>query len=397
MKILWLGVGFSPKQKEVILNNNGKILSAQVSETNIIDGIDALNISMDTLNGPNMSTRIFDSVFEEEWSRNGTSRDIGVGYRNIKYLNIYLKEKALCAAARKWALENKQYDEIVVFIYSMHTPLIAAALEVKKILPHAKICQIVLDLPQYMDLKMGRMKKLLKAVDWKRIQKYMKKIDKYVLYAEPMADFLGLQDGQWMVMEGSFNSTQLADADCKPDPDKISVMYSGVLDLRYGIPELLDAMKLLDDTYELWLTGAGNAEDLIRQRAATDERIKFYGYLPSRQDLLNKQAQATMLISPRRDTEEASKYCFPSKLFEYMVSGRPVISCFLAGIPAEYHNHLIELPSASAQEIAAIIKKTAKLSAQERSTIGSAAKKFVLENKNKFAQAKKIAEFMDIV
>jgi glycosyltransferase involved in cell wall biosynthesis len=198
-------------------------------------------------------------------------------------------------------------------------------------------------------------------------------------------------------MEGSFDSTQLADADCKPDSDKISIMYSGVLDLRYGIPELLDAMDLLDEHYELWLTGAGNAEDLIRQRAATDERIKFYGYLPSRQDLLNKQAQATMLISPRRDTEEASKYCFPSKLFEYMVSGRPVISCFLAGIPAEYHNHLIQLPSASAQEIAAIIKKTAKLSAQERSTIGSAAKKFVLENKNKFAQAKKIAEFMDIV
>lgn len=397
MKVVWIGVGVGPKLREQIIANNGKILSAQVSETNLIEGIDALNISMDTLSGPNVSTGVLSEITPESWSRTGTSRDISVGYRNIKYLNLQLKQRALCAATRKWAQENKTDEEVTVFIYSMHTPFLAAACEIKEHLPQTRICLIVPDLPQYMDLKMSRLKKLLKAVDWHRIRHFMKKIDKYVLYAEPMADFLGLQDGQWMVMEGSFDSTQLADADCKPDPNKISVMYSGVLDLRYGIPELLDAMDLLDEHYELWLTGAGNAEDLIKERAAADSRIQFYGYLPSRQNLLNKQAQATMLISPRRDTEEASKYCFPSKLFEYMVSGRPVISCFLAGIPAEYHNHLIELPSASAQEIAAIIKKTAKLSAQERSTIGSAAKKFVLENKNKFAQAKKIAEFMDIV
>lgn len=396
MKAIWIGVGVGPKLREKIIANNGKILSAQVSESNLIQGMDALNIPMDTLNGPNISTGVLSTVALENWSRNGTSRDVGVGYRNIKYLNLQLKQQALCREARQWAQENKSSEETTIFVYSMHTPYLAAAWEIKKRLPRARICLIVPDLPQFMDLKMSRLKKLLKALDWRRIRHYMRKVDKYVLYAEPMAAFLGLKDGQWTVMEGSFDSTQLADESCKPAADRTSVMYSGVLDLRYGIPELLDAMNLLDDTYELWLTGAGNAEKLIRERAAADNRIQFYGYLPSRQDLLNKQAQATMLISPRRDTEEASKYCFPSKLFEYMVSGRPVISCFLAGIPGEYHPHLVELPSATAQEIACVIQQIAAMPEQARREQGNNAKAFVLEQKNKYAQAKKIVQFMEI-
>ena len=75
-----------------------------------------------------------------------------------------------------------------------------------------------------------------------------------------MAEFLGLKDGTWTVMEGSYDASLLVeDKDVEKDQSKISVMYSGVLDLRYGIRELLDAFDKLDDGYELWLTGNGNA------------------------------------------------------------------------------------------------------------------------------------------
>lgn len=391
-KVLWIGPGVGPQLLQMILSKGGKLLSAQVSQNNLAEGLDALELDMDTLNAPNLDTGLIAEVPAERWSRNGSSEDISVGYRNVQYLNILLKQRALCAAAKKWAQENSGKD-MTVFVYSMHAPFMAAACEVKKAAPQAKICLIVPDLPQYMDLQMSPVKKLLKAMDWWRIQGYMKKVDKYALYAKPMAEFLGLRDGQWTVMEGSFDSTQLAQEGLAPEAGKIAVMYSGVLDLRYGIPELLDAMKLLDDTYELWLTGDGNAADLIKERAANDPRIRFFGYLPSRQDLLNKQAQATMLISPRRDTEEASKYCFPSKLFEYMVSGRPVISCLLAGIPEEYHDYIVALPHATAEEIAEVIQTVAAMPESERAIAGLRAKEFILKEKNKFVQAKKIWEF----
>ena len=50
--------------------------------------------------------------------------------------------------------------------------------------------------------------------------------------------------------------------------ENIAVMYSGVTDIHYGIPELLDAFALIKkENYELWITGTGNAVPLIKDRA----------------------------------------------------------------------------------------------------------------------------------
>lgn len=394
MKVLWIGAGVGPETKRLILKQGGKLLSAFVSQNNLIAGLDALGVDMDTLNGMNVDESVLHVIPFEYWSRNGKNSDVSVGYKNVLYVNRLLKQRALCREAKKWAYENQGHAETVICIYGMHAPFLAAAAVVRRVIPRARICLIVPDLPQYMDLKMRWFKKCLKALDWMRIRYYLKNVDKYVLYAEPMASFLGIKDDSWIVMEGSYDSEQKVPDTNMLHDGKITVMYSGVLDLRYGIPELLDAMKLLDDRYELWLTGDGNAAEMIRQRAKEDSRIRFFGYLPSREALLAKQASATMLISPRRDTEEASRYCFPSKLFEYLASGRPVISCFLEGIPEEYHKFLYELPNVSAEEIAQTIREVADLSEKQRSENGERARRFVLAEKNNIAQGRRIMDFI---
>ena len=397
MKALWIGSGVGPMTKQQILQAGGKLLSAYVSQTNLVEGMDALGVDMDTLNAMYVVESVLNRLPYEKWSRNGKSSDISIGYRNTKYINRLYKRIVLSGEAERWANSHQDCSELVVFVYGMHTPFLAAAARVKHILPQSRICLIVPDLPQYMDLKMSPLKKALKAVDWQCIRKCMKIVDNYVLYAAPMADFLKLKPRTWLIMEGSYDSTQKAEEVQPEENGKIAVMYSGALHLRHGIPELLDAMKLLDDNYELWLTGDGNAVELIRQREKEDPRIRFFGYLPTRQDLLNKQAQATMLISPRRDTEEASRYCFPSKLFEYMASGRPVISCYLDGIPEEYRAYLHELSGVSPEEIAKTIRQVAGIPECDRKAEGEKAREFVLNTKNKYAQAKKIAEFMGVV
>lgn len=393
MKILWLGVSIGPSTKERLLSAGGQIRSAQISQQNLLEGLKSVGLHIDTINGPQLSSTIFPTIQEEVWSDGISDNHIMVGYRNIQYINRLNKEKAIVQKAIKWAKRNKQEKKVVIFIYSMHTPFLRAAVEVKKIIPCAVVAMIVPDLPQFMDMKMGRFKKTLKKLDWNRIQRLLPYVDKYILYAKPMAEFLQLKADQWIVMEGSFDSTILGENQ-KEQINTISIMYSGVLDLRYGIPELLDAMKMLPENYELWLTGDGNARYLIEERSAADNRIKYYGYLPTRRELLDKQTSATMLISPRRDIEEGSKYCFPSKLFEYMATGKPVISCYLDGIPEEYHQFLIELKTVNAKEIADTVKTVAGMSYEQRESIGNAAKEFVLLRKNKYAQAKKMWEFV---
>lgn len=383
-------------KKQIVLNN-GKLLSSSVSQDNLLEGMDNF-ICCDSINSIRLDaypTYKELKIKEYRWSRNAESKDVSVSYLNLKYLAIYFKTKSLEKEAKKWAREHKN-ENVTVFVYSMHSPFMAAAKVIKRIIPTAKIVLIVPDLPQFMDLGMSTVKKILKAIDWKKIQSLMKSVDKYVLYSKHMAEFLNIEDGTWTVMEGSINEKDVLDDAVEKNQDIISVMYSGVCDLRYGIPELLDAFELIkEENYELWITGAGNAVNLINERAEKDNRIKFYGFLPSRKELLLKQKQATMMINTRKPDEVASAYCFPSKLFEYMISGNPVLSFDIKGIPEEYFNYLVKMDEVSPKCIAESIKKVAQMPFDERNALGEKSKKFVIENKNKNAQAKKILEFVN--
>ncbi len=392
MKYLWIGVCLSHAQKQEIIKRGGKLLSANVSQDALVAGLEENGICLDTING-HAFPAAFKTVKEERWSRNGKSRDVGVGYRNIKYLSVAFKTRALVRAAREWAKENAT-EEVTVLIYSMHSPFLACAAEIKKHIPNAKVNLIVPDLPHFMDLHMSPLKKMLKAMDWRKIKKLMKKVDKYILYSRHMASFLGLKDGTWTVMEGSFDTAAAIDDTPEKQEGKLPIMYSGILDTRYGIPELLDAFSTLDERFELWFTGTGNAVPLIEERAKNDPRIKNFGFLPSRRDLLLKQKEAAMLISTRRSDEAASDYCFPSKLFEYMVSGNPVLSARIGGIPEEYFNYLIEMKSTSSEDIREAILSVAAMSEKERTERGEAGRRFVLEEKNNRAQAAKILSFV---
>ena len=317
-KYLWIGVSTNEEMRKELLACGARIMSGAVSEENLIAGVDTLlNGEMDTLNSYQYPTfpRGPIKVKRREWTRSDKSRDISVEYFNVKYLNHMSRKKSLKREAKKWARSLSPEDEAVVFVYSMHSPFLAAAKQIKKCHKNTTVSMLVLDLPQFMDMNMSALKKILKKIDWRTLRKHMRYVDKYILYSKHMAEFLKLKDGSWTVMEGSYDASLLVEG-AEKSSEKISVMYSGVLDLRYGIRELLDAMALLDDRYELWLTGNGNAVPVIEERAKTDPRIKYYGYFPTREELLKKQSEATMLISTRDPSEPVSRYCFPSKIFE---------------------------------------------------------------------------------
>ena len=396
MKYLWIGVCLSDAQKKFLIDGGGRIFSGKVSQDALISGFEKNEIILDTLNGykfPSYPKFPHKVIPEERWSRNGLSKDVGVGYKNTKYFSHIYKTKALCSEARKWAEANKN-KEVTVFVYSMHSPFMACANTVKKIIPNAKIVLIVPDLPQFMDLHMSKIKKLLKALDWRKIRKYMKFVDKYILYSRHMADFLELKEGAWTVMEGSFDASLVVEETPDKPKEKLPIMYSGVLDTRYGIPELLEAFSMLDDRFELWLAGSGNAVPFVEDAARQDSRIHYLGYFSSRKELMLKQKEASMLISVQDSNREERKYCFPSKIFEYMVSGNPVLSCRIGGIPDEYFNYLVEMKSTTPCDIKEAILSAAEMTEEERTTLGKSAREFILNEKNNVAQSKKILEFI---
>lgn len=395
-QILWIGCLESDEEFTIKAKKGYDLASAQVSQKNLLYGIEEVSgIVCDSINGsvlppyPVYQDRIIEPV---TWEHNPGAMDISVGYKNDKYINRVNCKKAMLKAADEWCKTRYKGSDVIVFVYSMRSAPMATACRIKEKIPQAKIYLIITDLPQFMDLGQSRVKAALKKIDWQSIKKMQKKFDGFILYAEKMAGYLEIPSNKWILMEGSYDTAEQITA---VKEKKKAVMYSGKLDEQYGIKMLVDAfMNIQDSDIELWITGGGNTEGYIKACAKKDNRIKFYGFLPSRQDVLQKQAEASLLVNMRLPSELASGYCFPSKLFEYMATGTPVLSFDIAGIPREYLQYLYVVKQETVDALAKAIEETLSLDEASLQEQGNGAREFVINEKNTKTQCSKMWKFV---
>lgn len=396
MQLLWIGCLESDEEFKNKSEKGYNLASAQVSQKNVMYGIEEVAEEVfDSINGsvaPHFPVYKDKYIERVEWTHSEGAKDISVGFYNRKYINRYTCKREMEKTAENWVQERYLGSELIVFIYSMRSAPMAAACCIKRKIPNAKLFLIVTDLPEYMDLSQSKIKSLLKQFDGIKIANMRESISGYILYAEKMAEYLEIPDGQWLLMEGLLdeNESQLTNKRV----EKRAIMYSGNTELKYGLDLLLQAfMQIEDKNVELWITGGGSGDGYIRLCAEKDERIKFFGFLPSRTDVLEKQRKASFLINMRLPTEAASSYCFPSKLLEYMASGTPVLSFKLGGIPQEYDPYLIYMHEVSVKSIKKTLITCIEMDNEEALNIGKRSMDFVLKNKTISSQCKRIYDF----
>lgn len=252
---------------------------------------------------------------------------------------------------------------------------------------------MITDIPEFYDMhQVSAFRRLLRRIHCKIVYHFMKRVDRFVLLTEQMAIPLHVGSRPYLVMEG-----MCADAAAEmtvPKAQKFSVLYTGRLNRRYGLELLLQAVKEWQDTdVELWLCGSGEMEEEIRAYAAQDSRIRFFGFLPH-EEAVQLQKKATVLVNPRTNQGEYTKYSFPSKTMEYMASGRPVMMFRLDGIPGEYDPFLTYIPEESAASIRDTAESLRKLSPSELDEMGARGREFVLKNKNRNVQMRRVLDFI---
>ena len=79
---------------------------------------------------------------------------------------------------------------------------------------------------------------------------------------------------------------------------------------------------------------------------------------------------------------------------EYMVSGTPLLTTKLAGIPKEYFPYVLFFEDESVEGYAGAIKSALARSETELYELGGSAKRFVLMKKNNIEQGRRICEFL---
>ena len=265
-----------------------------------------------------------------------------VSFNNIFGYRNFSRAASLKRAIKKLVLkENKKYDLIIA--YSAHEPFLEAAVYAKKLFPNSKICFVVPDLPQYMNLDANRPKMydFLKRIDIKRMNRLINDVDSFVILTEPMKDMLQVGSRPYIVVEGIIDSLPKAYSEINQATSDIkTVVYTGKMNMAFGIKELVDSfMEIEGENYRLVLCGDGDAKEYVLQKAKEDKRIDYRGQV-SPDEAKKVVENASVLVNPRPNDSEYTKYSFPSKNIEYLMSGKPVVAYMLDGMPYVYSDFI---------------------------------------------------------
>lgn len=117
----------------------------------------------------------------------------------------------------------------------------------------------------------------------------------------------------------------------KKDSGKKILMYAGLLEQVTGIGLLLEAFGLTEEAdWELWISGKGSLDSMIVAEATKDNRIKFLGFLRY-SEYVDCLKQADVLVNPRDMSFSENQNNFPSKILEYVATGKEIVSTKFIG------------------------------------------------------------------
>lgn len=282
-----------------------------------------------------------------------------------------------------------------VVVYSVHVPYMLVGYIISKIFK-VELISIWTDPPAVLNTKDSSLKRNLRKLEYKLSIKLMSKTDKVIAVTKYLAhDFA--PNKPFLVIEGIVD---IKDINRKSNLIKsenkktTNFVYTGTLDARYGIKNLIQAFEEINDrNIVLDVYGKGDFQEELEQICAVSSNIRYKGFVANDQ-ALKAQRDADFLINTRSDEDEYVKYSFPSKTLEYMLSGTPLITTILSGMPNEYENYVIPLKDNSVKSIKETISESIEMTIDNRIKLGKSALKFA-ESKNYNNQALEIFDFLD--
>lgn len=329
---------------------------------------------------------------------NGEEYGHYLSYCDIPFYKEYSQRRVLRNYLRQWCNKNANETQLFILVYSQWPQHLGAALDLKGEFPQLTVATIITDvIENALEYASNRsfFKRILIHLAEKEEQKMFPLVDKYILLTKYMEESIVEAVGRNIVVEGISSSNKI-DMAKKPTCEDLSrtILYTGVLERYAGVDQMVDAfMMTKDERFRLVICGSGTSEDYICKSAKKDSRIVFNGHI-NHSEVIQYQKKATVLINPRRPNGKITKFSFPSKTMEYMMSGTPMIGYKLEGIPDDYYFHMYIPKSLSVEDLASCINDTLTLPAETLEEKALSAMQFVANNKNPKVQVKKIIEFL---
>ena len=403
MKYIFLGCFLPDAIYPAILKNSKGSVSnaADALQKSFIEGLSETLDNLSIVNFPSigMWPKAYRKFYFHEYNTPYvTYKGKSIPCLNPGFLNLYMYSRHDIYMKMQSTIGKivEQSNEMVcVFVYAIMPWTMHACYRIKKKYGEkVKQVLIVPDLPEYQGTRKHYIQEVLLKKRKHNYIKYYNAFDGFIFLTKDMAERIPVRFRPWIVIEGIYNFKDDFEV-IKNNTDNIKTLfYSGTLNERFGILNLLDAFCMTSNPdYRLVLCGSGDTADIIKEKAKQDSRIQYLGLL-ARSEVLKKQREATLLVNPRTSEGEFTKYSFPSKTMEYLASGVPTLIYSLPGIPEEYFNYCYHIEELGVDALYNKIEELLNLDDSLLEKMGARARAFVIENKNPYKQCARIEDLI---
>lgn len=295
----------------------------------------------------------------------------------IRHFQLFLKSFFKVLGAQK---------NTIVFYDALVVAASFGAILASKIKGIKSIC-IVTDLPEYQNIASNKKALLIN-------KRLIGKADGYIFLTKYMNEVINTDAKPYIVLEGHVDS-EMTTKEHLEFPHNKKVLYAGSLKEIYGIGRLCDAFcKVAKENEELHIYGDGDYVPKLLKLIEHHDNIIFHGNCLNR-EVVEAERHVSLLVNPRPTEGVYTKFSFPSKTLEYLVSGCPVLSAKLQGIPPEYDDYLFYFDDTKDDDLAMQLRMILDLSNEELQVRGTRGREFALKNKTNVIQAKKILGFLE--
>ncbi|MDR0890365.1 MAG: glycosyltransferase [Oscillospiraceae bacterium] len=310
---------------------------------------------------------------------------------NIKGLKQFSQRISARKLIKKHLKESKGED-CAVLLSSIYEPVAYNALRLCS--KYGAPCfAIVPDLPRdmYANQKSGKIKQALSRRYVKKATALQGEFDGYIYLTEAMKEEIN-PAAPYIVVEAIADIHTFEEVPVQPK--KKAIMYAGSLNEKFGIANLIEAFLQFDNPeWELWIFGAGDYVNQVEAAAKACPAISYFGRV-EREEVLKREREASLLVNPRPTDEAYTRFSFPSKTVEYMLSGTPLLTTRLQGIPEPYFAHVFSAADNRPESLAACLREIASRSPEELAQFARGAQAFVAQRCSAARQAQRILEFM---
>ena len=370
----------------------------------LIPGIEeGAGVAIDLVSSPPLSIyptarKIF--VGYSRWDRGNQSVNVTIPFINVLILRHITRFISCLFFTTLWFIRNRRAKHRLVLLGGVHSAHMYAVLLTSWLFGARNVC-IVSDPPGLPLPGETWRTRLIRRFDKFLLVTAMKSMNGLVVLTQQLADDFAPAVPS-LVMEAlvrveSAPAVPEASPEQGSDSGGFIIMYAGGLCKEYGVQMILDAFaQLTDPDCQLWLFGTGDMEDEVQQACREDSRITYWGFVPN-EVVVQQATEATVLANVRPSDQPFTQHSFPSKLVEYMMSGRVVVSTKLPGIPEEYYPYLFLLEDETPAGLVTLLRKLRDEPRSDLDRIGRQAAAFVKENKNHLAQGERIWKFLQRV